>query len=105
MLSTTSLIFGSNALLPSKKILEKEVIASKTIVKEDKPKQVKIISKDEKVRSIKKATPKVVEKKKIRVKSNPDGYELPSLDLLKEADENNKNTIPDDLIQKNRNKC
>ncbi len=54
LLTTTSLIVGSNALLPSKKILEKEVIASKTIVKEDKPKQVKIISKDEKVRSIKK---------------------------------------------------
>ena len=48
--------------------------------------------------------PKAVEKKVIRVKSNPGGYELPSLDLLKEADENNKNTIPDDLIEENRNK-
>ena len=94
----------TKALLPSKKILEKEVKASKTIVKEDRPKQVKIISKDEEVRPIKKAVPKAVEKKTIRVKSNPDGYELPSLDLLKEADENNKNTIPDDLIEENRNK-
>ena len=90
--------------MPSKKILEKEVKTSKTIVKEDRPKQVKIISKDEEVRPIKKAVPKAVEKKTMRVKSNPDGYELPSLDLLKEADENNKNTIPDDLIEENRNK-
>ena len=30
-------------------------------------------------------TQRVGEKKTIRVKSNPDGYELPSLDLLKEA--------------------
>ena len=90
--------------MPSKQILEKEVKASKTIVKEDRPKQVKIISKDEEVRPIKKAVPKAVEKKTMRVKSNPDGYELPSLDLLKEADENNKNTIPDDLIEENRNK-
>ena len=104
LLTITSLIIGSNALLPSKKILEKEVRTSKTIVKEDRPKQVKIISKDEEVRPTKKATPRVGEKKTIRMKSNPDGYELPSLDLLKEADENNKNTIPDDLIQENRNK-
>ena len=70
---------------------------------EDKPKQVKIISKDDEVQPIKKAKSKVIEKKIIRAKSNPDGYELPSLDLLKEADENNKNTIPDDLIEENRN--
>ena len=104
LLTATSLMVGTKALLPSKKILEKEVKASKTIVKEDRPKQVKIISKDEEVRPIKKAVPKAVEKKTMRVKSNPDGYELPSLDLLKEADENNKNTIPDDLIEENRNK-
>jgi len=104
LLTVTSLIVGTKALLPSKKILEKEVKASKTIVKEDRPKQVKIISKDEEVRPIKKAVPKAFEKKTMRVKSNPDGYELPSLDLLKEADENNKNTIPDDLIEENRNK-
>ena len=104
LLTTTSLMVGTKALLPSKKILEKEVKASKTIVKEDRPKQVKIISKDEEVRPVKKAVPKAVEKKTMRVKSNPDGYELPSLDLLKEADENNKNTIPDDLIEENRNK-
>ena len=104
LLTATSLMVGTKALLPSKKILEKEVKASKTIVKEDRPKQVKIISNDEEVRPIKKAVPKAVEKKTIRVKSNPDGYELPSLDLLKEADENNKNTIPDDLIEENRNK-
>jgi len=104
LLTATSLMVGTKALLPSKKILEKEVKASKTIVKEDRPKQVKIISKDEEVRPIKKATPKVAEKKTMRVKSNREGYELPSLDLLKEADENNKNTIPDDLIEENRNK-
>ena len=104
LLATTSLIIGSNALLPSKMILEKETRISKTILKEDKPKQVKIISKDEEIQPIKKVTPKIVEKKTIIVKSNPDGYELPSLDLLKEANENNKNTIPDDLIEENRNK-
>ena len=104
LLATTSLIIGSNALLPSKMILEKETRISKTILKEDKPKQVKIISKDEEIQPIKKVTPKIVEKKTIIVKSNPDGYELPSLDLLKEANENNKNTIPEDLIEENRNK-
>ena len=104
LLTATSLMVGTKALLPSKKILEKEVRTSKTIVKEDTPKKVKIISKDEEVQPIKKATPKVAEKKTIRVKSNREGYELPSLDLLKETDENNKNSIPDDLIQENRNK-
>ena len=54
---------GTNALLPSKKILEKEVKASKTIVKEDRPKQVKIISKDEEVRPIKKADTKQSKRK------------------------------------------
>ena len=104
LLTITSLIVGSNALLPSKKIVEKEARTSKAIVKEDKPKQVKIISQDEEIQPIKKTAPKIIEKKTIRVKSNPDGYELPSLDLLKEANENNKNTIPDDLIEENRNK-
>ena len=104
LLTITSLIIGSNALLPSKNIVKKEARASKAIVKEEKPKQVKIISKDEETQPIKKAAPKIIEKKTIRVKSNPDGYELPSLDLLKEANENNKNIIPDDLIEENRNK-
>ena len=104
LLTITSLIAGSNALLPSKKIVEKEARTSKAIVKEDKPKQVKIISQDKEIQPIKKTAPKIIEKKTIRVKSNPDGYELPSLDLLKEANENNKNIIPDDLIEENRNK-
>ena len=47
LLATTSLILGSNALLPSKKIEEKGARTSKANVKEDKPKQVKIISKEE----------------------------------------------------------
>ena len=104
LLTITSLIIGSNALLPSKNIVKKEARASQAIVKEEKPKQVKIISKEEETQPIKKAAPKIIEKKTIRVKSNPDGYELPSLDLLKEANENNKNIIPDDLIEENRNK-
>ena len=104
LLATTSLILGSNALLPSKKIEEKGARTSKANVKEDKPKQVKIISKDEEIQPTKKAAPKIIEKKTTKAKSSPDGYELPSLDLLKEADENNKNTIPEDLIEENRNK-
>jgi len=104
LLTTTSLLVGSIALLPSKRILKKEARTSESIVKEDKPKQVKIISKDKEIRPIKKTASKAIEKKIIRVKSNPDGYELPSLDLLKEADENNKNIIPEDLIEENRNK-
>jgi len=104
LLATTSLILGSNALLPSKKIEEKGARTSKANVKEDKPKQVKIISKDEEIQPTKKAAPKIIEKKTTKAKSSPDGYELPSLDLLKEADENNKNIIPEDLIEENRNK-
>ena len=104
LLATTSLILGSNALLPSKKIEEKGARTSKANVKEDKPKQVKIISKDEEIQPTKKAALKIIEKKTTKAKSSPDGYELPSLDLLKEADENNKNIIPEDLIEENRNK-
>ena len=104
LLATTSLILGSNALLPIKKIEEKGARTSKANVKEDKPKQVKIISKDEEIQPTKKAAPKIIEKKTTKAKSSPDGYELPSLDLLKEADENNKNIIPEDLIEENRNK-
>jgi len=104
LLATTSLILGSNALLPSKKIEEKGARTSKANVKEDKPKQVKIISKDEEIQPTKKAAPKIIERKTTKAKSSPDGYELPSLDLLKEADENNKNIIPEDLIEENRNK-
>ena len=103
MFAAISLILGNNALLPNKIFKAKEI---KKEVKpiEEKPQQVKIISKENKIKPIKKDEIKPKEKKLEKIKSSQIGYELPSLDLLKEANENNQNVIPDDLIEENRNK-
>jgi len=103
MFAAISLILGNNALLPNKIFKAKEI---KKEVKpiEEKPQQVKIISKENKIKPIKKDEIKPKEKKLEKIKSSQIGYELPSLDLLKEANENNQTVIPDDLIEENRNK-
>ena len=103
MFAAISLILGNNALLPNKRFKAKEI---KKEVKpiEEKPQQVKIISKENRIKPIKKDEIKPKEKKLVKIKSSQIGYELPSLDLLKEANENNQNVIPDDLIEENRNK-
>ena len=103
MFAAISLIPGNNALLPNKIFKAKEI---KKEVKpiEEKPQQVKIISKENKIKPIKKDEIKPKEKKLEKIKSSQIGYELPSLDLLKEANENNQTVIPDDLIEENRNK-
>ncbi len=103
MFAAISLILGNNALLPNKRFETKEI---KKEVKpiEEKPQQVKIISKENKIKPIKKDEIKPKEKKLEKIKSSQIGYELPSLDLLKEANENNQTVIPDDLIEENRNK-
>ena len=98
-----SLILGNNALLPNHKFKAKEIKKEDTL-REKTPKQVKIISKEEKISPIKKVETKQKEKKLVNNKSEQIGYELPSLDLLKEANENNQNIIPNDLIEENRNK-
>ena len=103
MFAAISLILGNNALLPNKRFKAKEI---KKEVKpiEEKPQQVKIISKENKIKPTKKYEIKPKEKKLEKIKSSQIGYELPSLDLLKEANENNQTVIPDDLIEENRNK-
>ena len=103
MFAAISLILGNNALLPNKIFKAKEI---KKEVKpiEEKPQQVKIISKENKIKPIKKDKIEPKEKKLEKIKSSQIGYELPSLDLLKEANENNQTVIPDDLIEENRNK-
>ena len=98
-----SLILGNNALIPNQKFKAKEIKKEDTL-REKTPKQVKIISKEEKISPIKKVETKQKEKKLVNNKSEQIGYELPSLDLLKEANENNQNIIPNDLIEENRNK-
>ena len=98
-----SLILGNNALIPNQKFKAKEIKKEDTL-REKTPKQVKIISKEKKISPIKKVETKQKEKKLVNNKSEQIGYELPSLDLLKEANENNQNIIPNDLIEENRNK-
>tara|TARA_B100001250_G_scaffold398515_1_gene406808 strand:+ start:3766 stop:5973 length:2208 start_codon:yes stop_codon:yes gene_type:complete len=98
-----SIFFGSLALQPlqtksrrEKKIQKREEIFNEQI--EEAPK-AKILRPQKK--SIAKAPP--VENVK-RSKSNVVGnYEMPSLDLLKEVDENEQNYAPDNLIEENRN--
>ena len=101
--ATISLILGNNALLPNKRFKVKE-IKKEVDTAEEKPQQVRIISKETKIKPIKKDKIKPKEKKLVKIKSNQIGYELPSLELLKEANENNQTDIPDNLIEENRNK-
>ena len=103
MFAAISLILGNNALLPNKIFKAKEIKKELKPI-EEKPQQVKIISKENKIKPIKKDEIKPKEKKLEKIKSSQIGYELPSLDLLKEANENNQTVIPDDLIEENRNK-
>ncbi len=101
--ATISLILGNNALLPNKRFKVKEIKKEVDSV-EEKPKQVRIISKETRIKPIKKDEIKPKEKKLVKIKSNQIGYELPSLELLKEANEDNQTVIPDNLIEENRNK-
>ena len=103
MFASISLILGNNALLPNKRFKGKE-IKKEVISTEEKPQQVKIISRENKIKPIKKDEIKPKEKKLVKIKSSQIGYELPSLDLLKEANEDNQTVIPDNLIEENRNK-
>ena len=103
MFASISLILGNNALLPNKRFKAKE-IKKEVISTEEKPQQVKIISKENKTKPIKKDEIKPKEKKLVKIKSSQNGYELPSLHLLKEANEDNQTVIPDKLIEENRNK-
>tara|TARA_B100001113_G_scaffold181463_1_gene148646 strand:- start:3092 stop:3892 length:801 start_codon:yes stop_codon:yes gene_type:complete len=97
--ATISLILGNNALLPNKRFKVKEIKKEVDSV-EEKPKQVRIISKETRIKPIKKDEIKPKEKKLVKIKSNQIGYELPSLELLKEANEDNQTVIPDNLIER-----
>ena len=66
--------------------------------------QIEEVSKAKILRPKKKNTVKVPVENAKPSKSNVIGnYEMPSLDLLKEVDENEQNYVPDNLIEENRN--
>ena len=98
-----SIFFGSLALQPlqtksrrEKKIQKREEIFNEQI--EETPK-AKILR--PKKKNIAKAPP--VENVKPSKSNVVGNYEMPSLDLLKEVDENEQNYAPDNLIEENRN--
>ena len=98
-----SIFFGSLALQPlqtksrrEKKIQKREEIFNEQI--EEAPK-AKILR--PKKKNIAKAPP--VENVKPSKSNVVGNYEMPSLDLLKEVDENEQNYAPDNLIEENRN--
>ncbi len=98
-----SIFFGSLALQPlqtksrrEKKIQKREEIFNEQI--EEAPK-AKILR--PKKKNISKAPP--VENVKPSKSNVVGNYEMPSLDLLKEVDENEQNYAPDNLIEENRN--
>ena len=101
--SFTSVIFGSVALSASKQENLK-LIKTKETQEKEIPKQAKIITKIEETTKRKSIIKKVTQNQNIKKQINKSDYELPSLQLLKEAETTKKNLISNDQIEGNRKK-
>ncbi len=103
ILGFTSVIFGSVALSASKQENLK-LIKTKETQEKEIPKQAKIITKVEETTKRKSIIKKVPQNQNTKKQINKSDYELPSLQLLKEAETTKKNLISDDQIEENRKK-
>jgi len=98
----SSILFGSFALQPIQVKVRREEKRKKREEVFDEP--IEETTKAKITRPKKKNTTKVpVENIEPKTTNVIDNYEMPSLGLLKEVDENDKNYVPDGTIEENRN--
>ena len=81
-----------------------KLIKTKETQEKEIPKQAKIITKVEETTKRKSIIKKVTQNQNTKKQINRSDYELPSLQLLKEAETTKKNLISDDQIEENRKK-
>ena len=101
--ASLSVFLASYALSPSKAV-ERNRKKSKQAVNFEKEKEKPITTKPKITRPIQKMPVEPIKKEPVKEQRDSEDYELPSLELLKEINENEENYTSDSLIEENRNK-
>ncbi|MEC7831145.1 MAG: DNA translocase FtsK 4TM domain-containing protein [Pseudomonadota bacterium] len=101
--ASLSVFLASYSLSPSKAV-ETNRKKSKQAVNFEKEKEKPITTKPKITRPIQKMPVEPIKKEPVKEQRDSEDYELPSLELLKEINENEENYTSDSLIEENRNK-